>query len=259
MGEPKLTDGRWTAQALSGLPVERGVRLRGTDITRLDTFVDAAFAFAVTLLVISVDEVPDSYGEFMQALAQVPAFLACFVVLMLFWWGHHNWSRKFGLHETLSTLLTLTLVALVLIYVYPLRLIFGAFFSNASGGALPSGLSLTLGEVADMFVVFGIGFSALSGVLVALYLRADACRDRLQLNARERYFARSEAVAWSILAVTGIVSTLAALLLPPRLGPLAGFVYWSLLVSMPLQAHLAKRGRRRIAGVADGPGTAAGS
>lgn len=241
-----LVDGRWTVEALTTLPIERGIRLRGTETTRLDTFVDAAFAFAVTLLVISVDEVPGSYDEFMQALAQVPAFLACFALMMLFWWGHHSWSRKFGLHDALSTVLSLALVSLVLIYVYPLRLIFGAFFSNASGGALPSGLELTLDQLADMFIVFGVGFSAMSGVLMALYLRVDGCREDLQLDVRERYFARSEAVTWSILTVTGIVSTFAALLLPTRLGPMAGFVYWSLMVTIPLHAYFAGRGRRRL-------------
>jgi uncharacterized membrane protein len=244
--DPGLTDGRWTTAELAKLPTENGIRLRGTDATRLDTFVDAAFAFAVTLLVISVDEVPSSYDEFMQALGQIPAFLACFALMMLFWWGHHNWSRKFGLHETPSTLLSLALVALVLIYVYPLRLISGAFFSNASGGALPSGLNLTLEQLTDMFIVFGIGFSTMSGALVALYLRVDACRDQLQLNARERYFARSEAATWGVLTATGLISTLMALLLPSRLGPAAGFVYWSLIISMPIQSYFAKRGRRRF-------------
>jgi hypothetical protein len=252
MAEPNLIDGRWTAEALSLLPVEQGIRLRGTDATRLDTFVDAAFAFAVTLMVISVDEVPGSYDEFMLALAQVPAFLACFALLMLFWWGHHSWSRRFGLGDWLSTVLSLALVSLVLIYIYPLRLIFGAFFSNASGGALPSGLDLSLDQLTDMFVVFGIGFSAMSGVLMALYLRADACRKRLQLNPLERSFARTEARTWLILTGTGAVSTLAALLLPERLGPLAGFVYWSLIVTLPLQAHFAERARRRVERSAEG-------
>ncbi|HEY5647051.1 MAG TPA: hypothetical protein VIS76_13960, partial [Pseudomonadales bacterium] len=61
MTRQRLTDGRWTTEQLAELPIERGVRLRGTHTTPLDTFVDAAFALAVTLLVISVDDVPDSY------------------------------------------------------------------------------------------------------------------------------------------------------------------------------------------------------
>lgn len=246
MGDAALIDGQWTEEELSRLPVENGIRLRGINSTRLDTFVDAAFAFAVTLMVISVDEVPGSYEEFMQALAQVPAFLACFMLLMLFWWGHHSWSRKFALHEILPTVLSLALVALVLIYIYPLRLIFGAFFSNASGGALPSGLDLSLAQLTDMFIVFGIGFSAMSGVLAALYLRVGARRDLLRLNDYERYHARAEARTWLILVATGVVSTLAALLLPDEYGPIAGFVYWSLIISMPLQAHFTDRGSQRF-------------
>ena len=39
---------------LSRLPVHHGFRLRGEAVTRLETFVDAAFAFAVTLLVMAV-------------------------------------------------------------------------------------------------------------------------------------------------------------------------------------------------------------
>ena len=48
---------------LSKLPVDGGVRQRGDQVTRLETFVDAAFAFAVTLLVVSFDAMPSSFAE----------------------------------------------------------------------------------------------------------------------------------------------------------------------------------------------------
>ena len=35
------------AADLNALPRLRGFRLRGTEMTRLDTFIDAAFAFAI--------------------------------------------------------------------------------------------------------------------------------------------------------------------------------------------------------------------
>lgn len=44
---------------LSHLRVQHGFGLRGEAVTRLETFVDAAFAFAVTLLVVSFDAIPD--------------------------------------------------------------------------------------------------------------------------------------------------------------------------------------------------------
>ena len=61
---------------LSKLPVEGGVRQRGEQVTRLETFVDAAFAFAMTLLVVSFEAMPDSFAELYDALRRLPAFLA---------------------------------------------------------------------------------------------------------------------------------------------------------------------------------------
>jgi uncharacterized membrane protein len=44
---------------------------RGEKVTRLEAFVDAAFAFSVTLLVISGDKIPTSVDELIQALNHV--------------------------------------------------------------------------------------------------------------------------------------------------------------------------------------------
>ena len=38
-----------------------GLRARGHDVTRLEAFVDAAFAFSLTMLVISANGIPVSY------------------------------------------------------------------------------------------------------------------------------------------------------------------------------------------------------
>ncbi|MDQ2701254.1 MAG: TMEM175 family protein [Pseudomonadota bacterium] len=60
---------------------------RGREVTRIETFVDAAFAFAVTLLVISFDAIPDSAQALVQALKGVPAFAASFALLAMLWWA----------------------------------------------------------------------------------------------------------------------------------------------------------------------------
>jgi hypothetical protein len=44
---------------LDALPRLRGFRLRGIAMTRLETFIDAAFAFAITMLVIAAQQIPD--------------------------------------------------------------------------------------------------------------------------------------------------------------------------------------------------------
>ena len=45
----------FTPALLATLPVKDGFRLRGLDMTRIETFTDAAFAFALTLLIIAGD------------------------------------------------------------------------------------------------------------------------------------------------------------------------------------------------------------
>ena len=61
---------------------------RGHNVTRIEAFVDAAFAFAVTLLVIASNSVPTSFEEMIQALKGVPAFAASFAQIMMFWSAH---------------------------------------------------------------------------------------------------------------------------------------------------------------------------
>lgn len=60
-----------------------GFRLRGDQTTRIETFTDAAFAFSLTLLVISAAP-PGSFDELRTALAGIPAFLLSATQLMLF-------------------------------------------------------------------------------------------------------------------------------------------------------------------------------
>ena len=91
-----------------------GFRLRGLDMTRTETFTDAAFAFSLTLLVVSIDAVPTNYDELLLAVQGIPAFgLAC-SLLFLFWYGHWQWSRRFGLEDFPSIVLSFLLVFVIL-------------------------------------------------------------------------------------------------------------------------------------------------
>jgi hypothetical protein len=129
---------------------------------------------------------------------------------------------------------SLTLVATVLIYIYPLRVIFGAFFANASGDFLPVPFDLNVAQIGTLFVVFGVGFSILAGLMVVLYLIALKRRDSLLLNSGEIFQTRGDMIGWALVMLTGLTSTALALTLPDDLSPLSGFVYWTLWVTMPL-------------------------
>ena len=128
---------------------------RGREVTRIEAFVDAAFAFAVTLLVISFNALPDSAEALLQALKGVPAFAASFALLAMLWWTHADWSRRYGLDDGRSVLLSLLLVFLVLVYVYPLRIIFTAFFGWISHGWLPVGIAID--STRDLQLLYTVG------------------------------------------------------------------------------------------------------
>src|SRR4051812_29388346 len=68
-----------------------GFRIRGREVTRLEGFSDAVFAFALTLLVVSL-EVPKSFAELMETMRGFLAFGVCFALLAVIWNHHYVYS-----------------------------------------------------------------------------------------------------------------------------------------------------------------------
>ena len=93
----------WTQERLNRLEQRDGFYHRGEVMTRIEVFSDAAFAFAVTMLVISLDTIPENFDQLLQALRRVPAFAASFAILVVIWLAHRRWSQRFGLDDTIST------------------------------------------------------------------------------------------------------------------------------------------------------------
>ena len=237
----------WTEEMLAALPTSEGVRLRGQAMTRLETFCDAAFAFAVTLLVISGEGIPRSYQALMEALKGVPAFAASFAIIASFWVSHRKWSRRYGLDDGVSTVLSLVLIFVMLVYVYPLKMVMSAFFAWVSGHWLPSAFTLTaVAELRDLFIVYGVGGVAQVGMLALLYVRALRAAPALRLDAVEMVRTREEVVGFSVFCATCVASILWAALTPLNLAVYAGFAYMTLGASMPVIAVLFARRVERL-------------
>src|SRR6266566_722383 len=146
---------------LDDLPRLGGFRLRGLEMTRLETFIDAAFAFAITMLVIAGNQIPDDIETLLGAFKNVPAFVASVVVLGIFWRGHWLWSRRYGLEDGVSIFISWALLVTILIYIYPLKAIFSAMWFLISAGRVGHMLGAHSGsQVRALFTLFALGFVA---------------------------------------------------------------------------------------------------
>lgn len=195
---------------------EDGFRIRGAQPTRLDAFVDAAFAFAVTLLVVSIGHIPESAEELGRAMRGVPAFAASFLLLARLWMSHRAWSRRYGIEDRTSLRLSLALVFVVLVYVYPLRMVAQLLLGFVSGGRLVEQVPLiqTLEGLRIVYATFGIGFGVVCAIFGLLYRHAFALADAIGLSASERIRTRRSIERYLIFVCVALLSLALAFLLP---------------------------------------------
>src|SRR5262245_25183091 len=86
-----------------------GFRMRGREGTRLESFSDAVFAFALTLIVVSL-EVPKSFADLIGVMRGFPRFALCFTLLATIWNTHYKFSRRYGLDDRITRFLTCVLL-----------------------------------------------------------------------------------------------------------------------------------------------------
>src|SRR5881409_1111353 len=236
---------------LDALPRLSGFRLRGIAMTRLETFIDAAFAFAITMLVIATQQIPDDIETLLAAFKNVPAFVASIIVLGIFWRGHWLWSRRYGLEDSVSVLISWAMIVTILIFIYPLKAIFGAMWYLLSSGQVgqPFSLHTTEAQARTIFAIYALGLIAISAEILLLNLRAWRLREPLRLNARERLMTRGELTGWSIPVSVGLISLVFSFTLPIEQIAWCGWVYF--LMAIMVRVHWFWH-RRRLKTVPDG-------
>jgi len=213
---------------------------RRAETTRLEGFSDAVFAFALTLLVVSL-QVPSSYDELVHTLRSFVAFAPSFASLVWIWYLHREFFRRFGLGDGPMVSLNALLLFLVLLYVYPLKflatLVFGQVFDPATTAPIQSD------QWAQLIAIYGLGYVAVFAVYILMYLYVLRKRRELHLSRLDVFDARYAIEANLINIGTGLGSIALAMLGAPPV--VAGFFY---LVLGPLRAlHRARSGRRRHA------------
>jgi hypothetical protein len=198
---------------------------RRYEITRLEAFSDAVFAFALTLLVVSL-EVPKSYEELMHLVRGFLPFACCFALLIWIWYEHSAFFSRYGLHDRVTTTLNAMLLFVVLFYVYPLKYLFNLTFANWIPELRHAGAPASIDELVTLFVIYDLGFMAVFVVFSLLYYRAWRLRGTLNLTPLEARDARGQIGTQLVSVGVGLVSMIWAVLAPGNLKAFAGFIYF---------------------------------
>lgn len=192
---------------------DRGFRWRSHEICRLEGLSDAVFAFAVTLLIVSL-EVPRTFAELSETMHGFLPFAISFAMLFQIWYAQFLWFRRYGLQDALTTTLNAVLLFVVLFYVYPLKFLFTYLTSNVFGGRgmahLPDGRvepMLKGNDAFSMMLIYNAGFIAVFLLFVLLYFHAWRKRRDLELDSREGFMTKERLGANVCFVGVGLLST----------------------------------------------------
>jgi uncharacterized membrane protein len=211
---------------------EPDFRWRGGEVTRIEGFTDAVFAFGVTLLVVSL-EVPKTYNELLETMHGFLAFGICFAILVSLWHVHYIFSRRYGLQDTFTIVLNAILIFLVLFFIYPLKFLFtfvvNAMFFHDIGIHRANGVvedAIQSGQAIPMMLIYNGGYLAVMAIYALLFFHAYRKREALQLNEREAFDTRSSIEGFLIQGGVGLLSSLIVLIGKENAVALAGFSYF---------------------------------
>lgn len=217
-------------------------RLRGHEILRIEAFSDAVFAFAVTLLIVSL-EVPKSFEELMITMRGFFAFGISFLLLMMIWYEQNVFFRRYGLHDAKTVVLNGTLIFLVLFYVYPLKFLFTLIFNNQVYEQGHSPIVMKREDTPTLMMIYGAGYILIYLLFFLMYVHALRKKQDLALTATEVFDTKTKMYAKLLLIIIGLLSVITAFLLPVNYAGLSGFIY--MLIGPSFTIFYAYRKRKK--------------
>jgi uncharacterized membrane protein len=209
-------------------------RRRGLAVSRLEGFSDAVFAFALTLLVVSL-QAPKTVDELLATLNGFLPFAFSFALFIFIWYQHHTFFRRYGLEDPLTIALNSALLLVVLFFVYPLKFLFSRIITT---GSLP------FNQLSAVFTIYGLGFTAVFLILALLYANAYRQRAKLEFTILEAFDTASD--IWGNVSVAAVgLGSIALAQFPATIG-LAGFFYFAIAIVRTTFGTLRARKRRPL-------------
>ena len=175
----------------SGAGLVDDFRWRSVESTRLEGLTDAVFGFALTLLVVSL-EVPRTFDELLASVRDFPAFAITFGILIIIWYEHYKFFRRYGLENRNIIVLNAILLFQIVFYMYPLKFLFTLSLRGLTGGDLlvsgPGGALIPMieeGQQQTLVYLFSAGWISVWFTYALMFWQALQARERLELNELE--------------------------------------------------------------------------
>ena len=201
------------------------IRWRSHEPTRLETFSDAVFAFAVTLIIVSL-EVPKTFDELFETMKGFVAFGACFAILFLIWNSQNIFFRRFGLTDSWTTALNGVLLFVVLTYTYPLKFLFTLVFSGNSYAEHGHYMAMISdAQVPTLMYVYDTGYLLIYLLFYLMYRHARNHAEKLELSAFELFETQSQMYINLINVFIGLLGIVVTYVLPFDLKGGSGYTY----------------------------------
>jgi len=218
------------------------IRWRSHEPTRLETFSDAVFAFAVTLVIVSL-EVPKTFDELFETMKGFMSFGACFFILFLIWNSQNIFFRRFGLTDAWTTTLNGFLLFLVLTYTYPLKFLFTLVFSgNVTVNHGQAMAMISDVQVPTLMYVYDTGYTLIYLLFYLMYRHAHRHAEKLELTPFEIFETQSQMFLNMINVMIGILGIVITIVLPQGLKGASGYTY--MLIPVAYWIFFSGRARR---------------
>ncbi len=174
---------------------------------RIEGFSDAVFAFAMTLLVVSL-EVPKTFEELKAGFHGMIGFGICFLLLFRIWQDQHAFFRMYYLRDQRTITLNGILLFVVLFYVYPLKFLFSLMTEGNT--VMDHGHALqrvtTYLDIRELMLIYATGFVVLYIVFSLMYMNALRLKDEIHLTSIEIFHTWSNIHKFGLLIGVGALA-----------------------------------------------------
>lgn len=168
------------------------------NISRVEALSDGVFAFAATLLAVSLDSANSENPLSIDPVSFI-SFLISFFILILLWKAHYNFFRRTNYMDNWIIAFNAVFLFSVLYFIFPLKSILNSMFTN---------LSVTQESLSNLFEIYGsaILFIFLSLSLMYLY---TSKKDKENISLiKMQFYARHYAIFVLIATISIIFSYL---------------------------------------------------